>query len=66
MLLKGGANLESANLDEDRLRQLQGLLKRGTDLEQTDLSEYLQRVERLLETANRVKILQELQELRER
>lgn len=63
MLLKGGANLESANLDEDRLRRLQGLLKRENDLEQADLSEYLHRVEKLLETANRLKIPKELQEL---
>ena len=66
MLLKGGANLESANLDEHRLRRLQGLLKRENDLEQADLSEYLHRVEKLLETANRLKIPQELQELLER
>ena len=52
MLLKNGFNLESANLHQSGLRKLQRLLARETNLDQADLSEYLQQVQELLERAN--------------
>ena len=52
MLLKNGVNLESANLDEDKLRKLQGVLEEGTNLEQADLSKDLEKVQELLKRAN--------------
>ena len=52
MLLKEGASLELANLDEEKLRRLQEMLKRGTNTEQVDLSKSLQKVQELLKKAN--------------
>ena len=51
MLLNHGFDLESANLDEDELRQLQGMLEEETNLNQADLSKYLVKVQELLERA---------------
>lgn len=51
MLLNNGFNLESANLFEYELQRLHGVLERKSDLDQADLSEYLQKVQELLERA---------------
>ena len=51
MLLNHGFDLESANLDEYELRQLQGMLEGETNLNQADLSKHLEKVQELLERA---------------
>ena len=52
MLLQNGANFESANLDEDELRNLQEVLEGENNLDQADLSKYLQKVKKWLKRAN--------------
>ena len=46
-----GFDLESANLNENQLLKLQGVLQRETSLDQADLSRYPQKVQELLERA---------------
>lgn len=49
-LLNNGFNLESANLGRYKLRTLQGVLEKETNLDQADLSRRLQKVQELLES----------------
>ncbi len=51
ILLEKGVNLELANLHEDDLVRLEGVLKSETNLEQADLSKHLFKVQELLERA---------------
>ena len=51
MLLNNGFNLESAQLRKRELRKLQRVLKRENNLDQAEVSEYLQKVQELLERA---------------